>query len=152
MRDAPGSWGRGARRKTRAHTYWEIMGQALLVNALVLLQEHTDDEPIHLYQGESRSPGTVCSPKCTRPCGVSTTMGALFTSGDLRIHRTIYRRGSGCTLAPSHLISRQAWPRQWAQGGQVPTHHVNSALAPLLRPHCQRLSPCPCAAPAIRAA
>lgn len=28
--------------------YWEIMGKALPVNALVLLQEHTDDEPIHL--------------------------------------------------------------------------------------------------------
>lgn len=93
-----GHGGGVARRKTRAHTYWEIMGQTLLVNALVLLQEHTDDEPIHLCQGESCSPGTVCSPKCTHPCRVSTTLSALFTSGDLRIHCTIYRRGSGSLL------------------------------------------------------
>lgn len=50
-------WPRVARRKTKAHTYWEIMGQALPVNALVLLQEHTDDEPVHLCQGDLHSLG-----------------------------------------------------------------------------------------------
>lgn len=41
----------GCWMETRAHTYWEVMGQALSVNALVLLEEHTDDKPIHLCQG-----------------------------------------------------------------------------------------------------
>ena len=44
-------------QEKRAHTYWEIMGKALPVNALVLLQEHTDDEPIHLCQGDLLSLG-----------------------------------------------------------------------------------------------
>lgn len=92
------------------------MGQALLVNALILLQERTDDEPIHLCQGDLLSLGEAstglsvlincASPKCTCPCRVSITMVALFTSGDMRIHWTIYRRGSGSTL-PSLYVSQQ---------------------------------------------
>lgn len=53
----------GCWRETRAHTYWEVMGQALSVNVLILLEEHTDDKPIHLCQGLLSLAGPQLAPQ-----------------------------------------------------------------------------------------
>lgn len=66
---------RGRWRETRAHTYWEVTGQALSVNDLVLFEEHTDDKPIHLCQGLLSSGGVssglsalvLCAPQTHPP-------------------------------------------------------------------------------------
>lgn len=55
VRACPWVGGGGAGLTQRGHrgvlTHWEVVGEPLQVDAFVLLQEHTDDEPVHLRRG-----------------------------------------------------------------------------------------------------
>lgn len=72
-----GWWGRAGGQG--APTNREVVGEAFSVDVLVLLQEHADDEPVHLHQGlfrlgrRGRLPGCWVSPPPS-PCGVSPAL------------------------------------------------------------------------------
>lgn len=61
-----GGWGGagagGDAAPQQVRTHGEVVGEPLQVDVLVLLQEHTDDQPVHLQQGLLSPAGEPPSP------------------------------------------------------------------------------------------
>lgn len=156
MRADPGATG--------VRTHREVVGKPLHVDAFVLLQKHADDQPVDLCR-DLLSPGVRVghphpgSPVIAAPTsagfhlpfswgwGTVPEFGAQFTSFTEGVHPSPFTGGRRALHRPCWMLRRASWKgpgrgEGWCGPATHPSWPLDSAQD----------SPCPCGAPATRAA